>query len=173
MSNAHLLPPTAANHLRANLGFYLLLTAGSCLMVGPFVWMASTALKLPGDQFDHRLIPSAVTLANFTKAWALMDFSHLLWNSFSIAALSTMMTMELSADGVMRQWTQSVGGGSDWSSNGGRRLDFDGQWRADGQTLSVMGMGLVDFMPAAAYEFSGDFLVTHNDMGRLTWRRRG
>lgn len=89
MSNAHLLPPTAANHLRANLGFYLLLTAGSCLMIGPFVWMASTALKLPGDQFDHRLIPSAVTLANFTKAWALMDFSHLLWNSFSIAALST------------------------------------------------------------------------------------
>ena len=89
------------------------------------------------------------------------------------AALSTVMTMELNTDGVMRQSTQSVGGGADWSSDSGRRLDFEGQWRADGQTLSVMGMGLVDFMPAAAYEFSGDFLVTHNDMGRLTWRRRG
>lgn len=88
------------------------------------------------------------------------------------AALSTVMTMELHADGAMRQWTQSGGDGSDRSSDGGRRLDFDGQWRADGQTLSVMGMGLVDFMPAAAYEFVGDNLVTHNDKGRLIWQRR-
>lgn len=89
------------------------------------------------------------------------------------AAMSTVMTMELSADGVMRQWTQSVGGGADWSSNSGRRLDFDGQWRSDGQTLLVMGIGLVDFTPAATYEFAGAYLVTHNDMGRLIWQRKG
>ena len=89
------------------------------------------------------------------------------------AALSSVMTMELSLDGAMRQWTQSMGGGADWLSDSERRLDFDGQWRADGQTLSVMGMGLVDFMPAAAYEFSGVYLVTHNDKGRLIWQRRG
>lgn len=88
------------------------------------------------------------------------------------AALSTVMTMELNADGVMRQWTQAVGGGADWSSDSGRRLDFEGQWRGYGQTLSVMGMGLVDFTPAAAYEFAGQYLVTHNDMGRLIWQRR-
>lgn len=89
MSNAHLLQPTVANHLRANLGFYALLILGSALMIGPFVWMASTALKPPAEQFDHRLIPQHLTVQNFTKAWAAMDFRHLLWNSFRIAALST------------------------------------------------------------------------------------
>ena len=59
MSNAHLLKPTVANHLRANLAFYVLLTIGASFMVGPFVWMLSTALKVPGDQFDHRLITPA------------------------------------------------------------------------------------------------------------------
>jgi multiple sugar transport system permease protein len=89
MSNAHLLKPTFRNHMRANLGFYALLLIGSALMIGPFVWMVSTALKPPADQFDHRLFPATLTLANFTKAWQLMNFRSLLWNSFSIAALST------------------------------------------------------------------------------------
>ena len=57
------------------------------------------------------------------------------------AALSTVMTMELNADGVMRQWTQSVGGGANWSSNNGRRLDFEGQWRGDGFPGLVHGHG--------------------------------
>ncbi len=89
MSNAHLLKPTVANHLRANLAFYALLILGSALMIGPFVWMLSTALKLPGDQFDHRLIPARLTLDNFAKAWSVMNFSALLTNSLTIATLST------------------------------------------------------------------------------------
>lgn len=89
------------------------------------------------------------------------------------AALSTVMTMEIGAEGGIRQTTRSVGGGADWSSNSGERVDFEGQWRGDGQTLSVLGRGLVDFTPAAAYEFAGQYLVTHSDMGRLVWRRRG
>ena len=89
MSNAHLVKPTFGNHLRANLIFYVLLIFGALLMVGPFVWMVSTALKLPADRFDHRLIPSEVTFTNFTQAWNMMNFSSLLWNSFTIAALST------------------------------------------------------------------------------------
>lgn len=88
------------------------------------------------------------------------------------AALSAVMTMELFADGQIRQFTQSFGGGADWSSDSGRTMDFEGRWTADGQTLSVMGMGLVDFTPAAAYEFSGAYLVTQSDMGRLIWQRR-
>lgn len=88
------------------------------------------------------------------------------------AALSTVMTMELSDAGAIRQYTQTAGGGADWSSNSGPTLDFEGRWTADGQTLSVMGAGLVDFTPAAAYEFSGDYLVTHSDLGRLIWRRQ-
>lgn len=89
MSNAHLLKPTLRNHMRENAIFYALLIGGSLLMIGPFVWMISTALKVPGDQFDRRLIPSEFTLDNFSQAWHLMEFRHLIWNSFRIAALST------------------------------------------------------------------------------------
>lgn len=90
MSNAHLLKPTFSNHMRQNALFYALLIFGAALMIGPFVWMLSTALKVPGDQFDQRLISHDITLSNFSTAWELMDFRHLLWNSFRIAALSTL-----------------------------------------------------------------------------------
>ena len=89
------------------------------------------------------------------------------------AGFSTLMIMELNADGTVRQMTQGVGGGADWSSDSGRRIDFEGQWKADGQTLFVMGMGLPDFRPAAQYQLVDSYLVTHNDMGRLVWQRRG
>lgn len=89
MSNAHLLKPSVANYLRANIAFYAVLIAGSVLMVGPFGWMLSTALKVTGDQFDHRLIPARATLENFSKAWSLMNFRALLTNSLTIATLST------------------------------------------------------------------------------------
>ena len=88
------------------------------------------------------------------------------------ASFSTVMTMELNANGTIRQHTQSVGGGGDWSSNSGRTLDFEGTWRASNGTLSVLGMGLPDYTPAATYAFSGEYLVTQSDMGRLIWQRR-
>lgn len=89
MSNIHLLKPTFGNHMRENAIFYGLLLFGTVLMIGPFVWMISTSLKVPGDQFDKQLIPREITFENFSVAWKLMDFQNLLWNSFSIAALST------------------------------------------------------------------------------------
>lgn len=88
------------------------------------------------------------------------------------ASFSTVMTMELHPDGTIRQLTQSVGGGGDWSSNSGARLDFEGNWRASNGTLLVVGMGLPDYTPAATYSFSGEYLVTQSDMGRLIWQKR-
>lgn len=88
------------------------------------------------------------------------------------ASFSTVMTMILNADGTVQQFTQSVGGGGDWSSNSGRKLDFEGRWRASNGTFLVHGMGLPDFTPAATYTFSGEYLVTQNDMGRLIWQKR-
>lgn len=88
------------------------------------------------------------------------------------ASFSTVMTMVLNGDGTIQQFTQSVGGGGDWSSNSGRTMDFDGTWRAGNGTLLVHGMGLPDYTPAATYTFSGEYLVTQSDMGRLIWQRR-
>lgn len=91
----------------------------------------------------------------------------------NFASYTTVMTMELHPDGRVIQYTESIGGGGDWSYDGGQTIDFDGQWRADGQTLYVYAAPLPDFTPAATYSFSGEYLVTQSDMGRLIWQRRG
>lgn len=76
-------------HLRGQFWVYLLLLAGGVLMMAPFIWMVSTALKPPADQFTRDLIPQNLTLENFLTAWQRMEFQHLMWNSARIAALST------------------------------------------------------------------------------------
>lgn len=91
----------------------------------------------------------------------------------NFASYTTLMTMEIYPDGRVVQYTESVGGGSDWSYGGGRTMDFQGEWRGDGKTFFVYGMGLPDYTPAATYSFSGGYLVTQSDMGRLIWQKRG
>lgn len=81
--------PGFGNHMRGNGLFYLLLIVGGLIMMAPFAWMISTALKPASDQFSRELIPSTITFENFGKAWGVMQFHTLLWNSFKIAALST------------------------------------------------------------------------------------
>ncbi len=91
----------------------------------------------------------------------------------NFASYTTLMTMEIYPDGRVVQYTESIGGGSDWSYGGGRTMDFQGEWRGDGKTFFVYGMGLPDYTPAATYSFSGGYLVTQSDMGRLIWQKRG
>lgn len=91
----------------------------------------------------------------------------------NFASYTTIMTMEVYVNGRVVQYTDSTGGGGDWSYSGGRTMDFEGEWRGDGKTFSVYGMGLTDYAPVATYEFSGNYLVTYSDMGRLIWQRRG
>jgi multiple sugar transport system permease protein len=68
---------------------YVLLIIGSLLMIGPFLWMISTALKQPADQFSRTLIPNPATLDNFYQLWSILPFNDLIFNSFKIAALNT------------------------------------------------------------------------------------
>ena len=68
---------------------YALLILGAFVMVGPFVWMISTSLKEPADQFSRTLIPDPVTLTNYTGLWDALPFTRLIWNSFKIASLAT------------------------------------------------------------------------------------
>jgi len=88
------------------------------------------------------------------------------------ASFSTIMTMEFAASGRISQWTRSVGGGAAWSYDDRGALDFEGEWRADGSTFSVKGMGLADFVPAARYQIVEGRLVTQSDMGRLIWAKK-
>ena len=68
---------------------YPLIIAGAVAMIGPFLWMASTALKLPANQYTRDLIPNPATLENFQTLWDKLPFTTLLINSFKIALLST------------------------------------------------------------------------------------
>lgn len=115
--------------------------------------------------------PAAERDARLVGIWVNEDIINSGGGDF--ASYTTVMTMELYPDGRVVQYTESIGGGGDWSYDGGRTIDFDGQWRANGQTLYVYAAPLPDFTPAATYSFSGEYLVTQSDMGRLIWQRRG
>lgn len=69
---------------------YALLILGALVMVGPFVWMVSTSLKEPADQFTRALVPNPVTFENYTRLWDVLPFSRLIWNSFKIASIATL-----------------------------------------------------------------------------------
>ncbi len=67
---------------------YALLTLGSVIMVGPFLWMVSTSFKLPADQFTRTLIPPTWTLQNFRDLFAVdINFTLLFFNSTYISIL--------------------------------------------------------------------------------------
>jgi len=68
---------------------YALLILGALVMVGPFVWMVSTSLKEPADQFTRALIPNPVTFDNYARLWDTLPFTRLIWNSFKIASIAT------------------------------------------------------------------------------------
>ncbi len=87
------------------------------------------------------------------------------------AALSTVRTLELAADGRVRQWVRSAGGGGNWTADGGQRLEFSGRWESRGPEIWVRQDGQPGFVRAAAYRFSGEYLVTDDGSGRRIWRR--
>ncbi|MEZ5947483.1 MAG: hypothetical protein R3C04_11660 [Hyphomonas sp.] len=120
------------------------------------------ALAEGPDGLDARLVGVWVNEDNINSGGGAGGF----------ASFSTVMTMALDANGGVVQTTRSVGGGGAWSSDSGESVDFQGSWKADGQTLYVIGMGLTAYTPAATYEFSGPYLVTYNDQGRLIWQRQ-
>ncbi len=76
-----------------DLAVYILLLAGSVIMVAPFVWMVSTALKEPADQYTRMLIPNPATLQNFAQLWERLPFSRLIFNSLWISVLATVGQM--------------------------------------------------------------------------------
>ena len=79
----------ARKHL-LDFGTYTLLILGAVIMVGPFIWMLSTALKVPANQYSRDLIPNPATLDNFRTLWEKLPFNTLLINSFKISLLNTL-----------------------------------------------------------------------------------
>lgn len=79
-----------SQRITLNVVTYTLLLLGSVIMIAPFLWMVSAALKEPADQFSRTLIPNPPTLQNFAQLWDRLPFSRLIFNSLWIAVLSTL-----------------------------------------------------------------------------------
>lgn len=87
------------------------------------------------------------------------------------ASYTVVMTMELFADGRSVRSSEGVGCSPEILIECERRIDFDGLWRADGETL-YMGIPGLDFMNETTYRFAGETLVTQGTEGPVVWQRR-
>ncbi len=78
---------------------YLALILGGVIMVFPFLWMVSSALKphLFVIEYPPQLIPSNPSLENFIEAWKANNFQAYFLNSAFVAVTSTVLSVFISA----------------------------------------------------------------------------
>jgi multiple sugar transport system permease protein len=72
------------HHLRAAL-LYIGLILGAVVVLFPFFWMITTALKHPGQAYSLRLLPDQPTLDNFRRILADYGFGRYFLNSIIVA----------------------------------------------------------------------------------------
>ncbi|SFP08127.1 multiple sugar transport system permease protein [Amycolatopsis arida] len=82
----------------ARVALYAFLVALSVPLVFPFLWMISSALKLPGDVLASppQLIPRAITWDNIRAVFTFQPFGRQIYNSLYIATLVALFTCALS-----------------------------------------------------------------------------
>ncbi len=75
-----------------NTASYVLLILLAFVFVFPFLWMISTALKLPSEAYTlpPRLIPKTFTLENFIEGWRYADFTRYTINTLIVALSATL-----------------------------------------------------------------------------------
>jgi ABC-type glycerol-3-phosphate transport system permease component len=76
---------------------YLALIAGAIIMMLPFLYTVSTALKPNAFVFEPRFLPEHPTLDNFVRAWTANNFQLYFLNSLKIAVLTTILTVFVAA----------------------------------------------------------------------------
>ncbi|MES2819396.1 MAG: hypothetical protein V4812_10475 [Pseudomonadota bacterium] len=87
------------------------------------------------------------------------------------ASFTTLLTLQLGADGNVTQWSRSVGGGGDWSFDSPGELQYSGRWYSDNGALMVQLQGNGSYQPAGRYRFSEQYLVIEGSNGRMIWKR--
>jgi putative chitobiose transport system permease protein len=93
-------PDLARHSAPALLWRYAALFGVFLLMVGPFLWLLSTALKSPTENiyaFPPAFLPADPTLANFRQVLATQPFWQYLGNSVVVAALAVLLNLLLSS----------------------------------------------------------------------------
>jgi ABC-type glycerol-3-phosphate transport system permease component len=100
---ASLAEPVALLRLRYRRAFVALLIYAALVLAAtvalfPVFWMASSSLKPAPELFarDLTLLPVGWTLENYRNVWFHTNFPRYFWNSFQVAALSTLLSVAIS-----------------------------------------------------------------------------
>lgn len=82
----------------AAIAVYAVLMLLVMVVLFPIFWMASSSFKPQGELFarDLTLLPVVWTLENFLNVWQQTPFPTYFWNSFKVAALSTVASVVIS-----------------------------------------------------------------------------
>ncbi|MDH1109538.1 hypothetical protein N5C55_25920 [Pseudomonas otitidis] len=129
--------------------------------------IATLAATYGNDQLNARLAAHDPVSGQVLERQALFQRSP-----SSFASFNTVLTLHLTPDGRVEQWSRSVGGGSDWSYDSDGTLQYAGQWQTADGVLLVRPDGSTDYQPATRYRFSDPYLVTEDQGGRKIWQRR-
>ena len=79
---------------------YLLLLGVCVVLLIPFVWLLSTALKSESADlfaFPPQWIPDPIVWSNFLKSWEILPFGRYLFNTFFIAISTVLINLVLSS----------------------------------------------------------------------------
>src|SRR5699024_2862720 len=80
------------------LGIYALLVFVANIMIGPFLWLLSTALKSGGENifaYPPKLIPEHLTFMNFVKVFSAFPFWTYLLNSTIVTTITVILNVLL------------------------------------------------------------------------------
>ncbi len=75
---------------------YLVLVAIAIFMIGPLLWLVSTAFKSPAEnifRFPPQLIPAQPTFDNFIKVWRNNPFHVYLFNSVLVSGVTVVLNL--------------------------------------------------------------------------------
>jgi multiple sugar transport system permease protein len=74
---------------------YLVLTVVAVIFIFPFIWMISTALKIPSEAYTlpPKIIPKTFTWNNFVEGWQYADFTRYTLNTLTVTVLATLGTV--------------------------------------------------------------------------------
>lgn len=87
------------------------------------------------------------------------------------ASFTTLRTLELGADGQVREWLKSVGGGAGWSHRSEPELQFAGHWAVRGDRLWLQPQGQPGFVEAGRVQLVDGRMVIENGRQRAVWQR--
>lgn len=74
---------------------YVILTIIAVVFIFPFIWMLSTAFKIPSEAYTlpPKIIPETLTWDNFIQGWQYADFTRYTWNTLIVTGLATIGTV--------------------------------------------------------------------------------